>query len=118
MEKNVLKMNISELKSVKERLDKALQENGLDKIYYSELKSDAKNREYISVVDNVGIGVTLDYNRIDGLTLNSAVEVKDERGEWSSLAFSVYAKEQVELIQICLNLISDTNGIGEKKIEN
>ena len=113
MEKNVLKMNISELKSVKERLDKALQENGLDKIYYSELKSDAKNREYISVVDNVGIGVTLDYNRVDGLTLIPAIEVRDEGGQWSSLAFNVYAKEQIELMQICLNLISDANRMDE-----
>lgn len=119
MDKNTTdKINASDLKSVKEKLDEVLRENGLNKIYHTELKSDAKDREYISVVDDVGIGMTLDYNRVDGLTLIPAIEVRDEGGQWSSLAFNVYTKEHVELMQIFLNLISDTNGIGKKKIEN
>ena len=114
MEKNITNNTInSELKTVKERLDEALQEKDLDKIYHSELKSDTKNREYIKVVDDIGIGVTLDYNRVDGLCLIPAIEVRDEGGQWSSLAFNMYAKEQVELIRICLNLISDVNEISE-----
>ena len=114
MEKNITNNTInSELKTVKERLDGALQEKDLDKIYHSELKSDTKNREYIKVVDDIGIGVTLDYNRVDGLCLIPAIEVRDEGGQWSSLAFNMYAKEQVELIRICLNLISDVNEISE-----
>lgn len=114
IEKNITNNTInSELKTVKERLDEALQEKDLDKIYHTELKSDAKDREYISIVDDIGIGVTLDYNRVDGLCLIPAIEVRDEGGQWSSLAFNMYAKEQVELIRICLNLISDVNEISE-----
>lgn len=104
-----LKMHKSKLTELQREIVLQLKNAGLDSLYKVVMEIGYMGDPYLKIIDQDGLGVTIDYNTSDGFAINPSIETSTiTNNDDDTLPFVIWRKDQIKLMQSLLEIISKT----------